>query len=210
MNPSVPEEFIARELEKDHARASAEYLAEFRTDVESFVSLDAVRACIEPDCRERGPMRQYRYHAFVDPSGGSSDSMTLAIAHKAGDTVVVDMVRERRPPFSPEAVVEEFSNELKRYRVTTVVGDRYSGEWCRERFRVHSINYQVAGLSKSDFYQALLPMINSRGVDLLDDARLVHHSWALSAAPRAAVRTRSTMAAARTTTWPTPLPAAAI
>jgi hypothetical protein len=107
-------------------------------------------------------------------------------------------------------VVEEFSNELKRYRVTTVVGDRYSGEWCRERFRVHSINYQVAGLSKSDLYQALLPMINSRGVDLLDDARLVHHSWALSAAPRAAVRTRSTMAAARTTTWPTPLPAAAI
>jgi hypothetical protein len=35
MNSSVPEEFIQRELEKDHSRAAVEYLAEFRTDVES-------------------------------------------------------------------------------------------------------------------------------------------------------------------------------
>jgi hypothetical protein len=104
INPSVPEEFIQRELEKDHARAAAEYLAEFRTDVESFISL-------EPGCRERGPSRQWRYHAFVDPSGGSNDGMTLAIAHK-GNTVILDLVRERRAPFSPEAVVEEFAGEL--------------------------------------------------------------------------------------------------
>jgi len=96
MNPSVPEEFIACELDKDQARAAAEYLAEFRTDVENFVGLEAVRACIEPGCRERGALRQWRYHAFVDPSGGSNDAMTLAIAHKEGNTVILDMVRERR------------------------------------------------------------------------------------------------------------------
>jgi hypothetical protein len=126
MNPSVPEEFIARELDKDQARAAAEYLAEFRTDVENFIGLDAIRACIEPGCRERGALRQWRYHAFVDPSGGSNDAMTLAIAHKEGNTVILDMVRERRPPFSPEAVVEEFANALKNYRITTVAGDRYA------------------------------------------------------------------------------------
>jgi hypothetical protein len=107
MNPSVDEEFIQRELEKDYARAAAEYLAEFRTDVESFVSLDAVRACIAPGVRELPPTREHRYHAFTDPSGGPNDSMTLCIAHKAGNTIVVDMSRERRPPFSPEAVVDE-------------------------------------------------------------------------------------------------------
>ena len=174
MNPSVPEEFIARELDKDQARAAAEYLAEFRTDVENFIGLEAVRACIEPGCRERGALRQWRYHAFVDPSGGSNDAMTLAIAHKEGNTVILDMVRERRPPFSPEAVVEEFANELKNYRITTVAGDRYAGEWPRERFRLHGVNYEVADKSKSELYVALLPSVNSRAVDLLDDDRLVN------------------------------------
>ena len=174
MNPSVPEDFIARELEKDPARAGAEYLAEFRTDIENFVSLDAVRACVEPGCRERGIERQWRYHAFVDPSGGSADSMTMCIAHRAGDTVVIDWTRERRPPFSPEAVVEEFASELKRFRCTMVVGDRFGGEWCRERFRIHGINYELADKPKSELYGALLPLINSRGIDLLDDDRLVH------------------------------------
>ena len=174
MNPSVPEEFIARELDKDQARAAAEYLAEFRTDVENFIGLEAVRACIEPGCRERGALRQWWYHAFVDPSGGSNDAMTLAIAHKEGNTVILDMVRERRPPFSPEALVEEFANELKNYRITTVAGDRYAGEWPRERFRLHGVNYEVADKSKSELYVALLPSVNSRAVDLLDDDRLVN------------------------------------
>jgi hypothetical protein len=88
----------------------------------------------------------------VDPSGGSNDAMTLAIAHKEGNTVILDMVRERRPPFSPEAVVEEFANELKNYRITTVAGDRYAGEWPRERFRLHGVNYEVADKSKSELY----------------------------------------------------------
>ena len=30
--------------------------------------------------------------AFVDPSGGSADSMTLAIAHKKGNTSILDIV----------------------------------------------------------------------------------------------------------------------
>jgi hypothetical protein len=174
MNSSVPEEFIARELEKDHPRAAAEYLAEFRTDVESFVSLDAVRGCIGAGCRERGPSRQWRYWGFCDPSGGSNDAMTLAVAHREGNTVILDLVRERRPPFSPEAVVEEFAGVLRAYRCTSVVGDRYAGEWPRERFRIHFINYEVAEKSKSELYQSLLPLLNSRAIDLLDSDRLLH------------------------------------
>jgi hypothetical protein len=174
MNPTIPEHEIAAELEKDLAAASAEYLAEFRTDVESYISLDAVRACIATDVRDRLPMRHIRYHAFVDTSGGSSDSMTLSIMHREGNTVVHDLDRERPAPFSPEAVIEEYANELKRYRITTVVGDRYAGEWPRERFRIHGINYEVSDLNKSELYVAMLPIINSRGIDLLDNGKLVH------------------------------------
>jgi hypothetical protein len=167
MNPTVPAAEIEREFEKDAASAAAEFGAEFRSDIESFINVDAVRACMSVE-RERLPDRQYRYYAFVDPSGGSNDAMTLAVAHKSGVTVVLDAIREIKPPFSPEAVVEEFAKLLRSYRCTLVYGDRYSGEWCREVFRRHSINYEPSPQPKSDLYQDLLPLINSGGVDLLD------------------------------------------
>src|SRR5258708_1189006 len=46
------------------------------------------------------------------------------------------------------------------------------GDWPRERFREHGITYETADKPKSDLYRDLLPAINSRMVDLLDDARL--------------------------------------
>jgi hypothetical protein len=42
-NPTLPQSVIDRALEKDRARAMAEYLAEFRTDVEGFVALEVAR-----------------------------------------------------------------------------------------------------------------------------------------------------------------------
>ena len=101
MNPTLPEHVVARALEEDPSAAAAEYIGEFRTDIEGFVSREAVEACVEIDRRELPPLDETRYLAFVDPSGGSADSMTLAIAHRDGERVVLDAVRDRRPPFSP-------------------------------------------------------------------------------------------------------------
>ena len=173
MNPTVPQAEIDAEMEKDPANAMAEYYAEFRTDIESFISIEAVRACITPSCYERPSDRQKRYWGFVDPSGGSNDAMTLGIAHKEGNTVIVDLIREARPQFSPEAVVEDFAKLLGDYRIKTVYGDNFGGEWCKEPFRLRGVNYEKSKYSKSELYQSLLPLINSRGVDLLDNTRLV-------------------------------------
>jgi hypothetical protein len=173
MNPTIPQEEIDAKLAEDPAAGAAELLAEFRSDLADFVTREAITACIETGCRERPPGRGFRYVGFTDPSGGASDSFTLAIAHKEGNTVILDAVREVRPPFSPEAVVEEFADLLKRYRISSVEGDRYGGEFPRERFRVCGINYRVAEKTKADLYRDLLPLINSRAVDLLDDDKLV-------------------------------------
>jgi hypothetical protein len=174
MNPTVPQRLIDQAMEADPASAAAEWLAGFRTDVEGWVSREALEACVSWDVRERPPVGDlYYYHAFVDPSGGSSDSFTLAIAHREGDVVIVDAVRERRPPFSPEDVVGEFARLLKSYNVSVVVGDRYGGDWPRERFREHGVAYEPSGKSKSDLYRDLLPAINSRRLDLLDEPRLL-------------------------------------
>jgi hypothetical protein len=118
-------------------------------------------------------MKGTSYAAFVDPSGGSSDSMTVAIAHRdRGGRAVLDAVRERRPPFSPDEVVVEFSGLLKAYGIRKVTGDRYGGEWPGERFRAYGIEYVPSEKSKSDVYRDLLPLLNSRKTELLDLPRL--------------------------------------
>jgi hypothetical protein len=114
-----------------------------------------------------------QYVVFVDPSGGSSDSMTLAIAHGEQERIVLDCLREHRSPFSPEAVVADFVALLRDYRVRTVVGDRWGGEWAREPFRKAGIEYRVSDVSKSDLFRNVLPLINSGRVELLDHSRLV-------------------------------------
>ena len=78
---SVPQRVVDRALEKDRARATAEYLAQFRTDVEGFVAVEIVEACTG-DYREMLAAANNFYRAFTDPSGGSDHSFALAISHK--------------------------------------------------------------------------------------------------------------------------------
>jgi hypothetical protein len=42
---SLPQRVVDRALETDRARATAEYLAQFRADIEGFVALEIVEAC---------------------------------------------------------------------------------------------------------------------------------------------------------------------
>jgi hypothetical protein len=166
MNPSVPQSFIDAAYEDDPTNAAAEYGAQFRSDIEAFISREAVEACVIAGRFELPPMANTRYVAFCDPSGGSSDSMTLAIAHKEGDRAILDAIREVKPPFSPEAVVADFCRLLKTYHINTVIGDKYAGLWPRERYQVHGVTYDAAAKPKSDIYRDLLPIINGRRVEL--------------------------------------------
>jgi hypothetical protein len=174
MNPTVPQRVIDAAMESDSAAALAEYGAQFRTDVESYVSREAVEACIALGVRERAPLPGIRYGGFCDPAGGSGgDSMTLAIGHERDGTVILDALRERMPPFSPADVTGEFSTLLKTYHVDKIVGDRYAGEWPREKFSEFGIRYEAATKAKSDLYKDTLAILNSGKVDLLDHPKLV-------------------------------------
>jgi hypothetical protein len=179
MNPTVDAHLIADAYEQDDAAAAAEYGAEFRRDIESFVSREAVEAVVVAGRRELPPLPGVRYRAFVDPSGGSQDSMTLAIAHRERDRAVLDCVREARPPFNPSEVVADFATTLRAYRVQSVVGDAYAGQWPQERFRAHGIRYELAEQRKSDIYAEVLPLVNSGRVELLDLPRLISQLCAL-------------------------------
>lgn len=173
MNPTIPQSVIDRATERDPASASAEYGAEFRSDLEAFVSREIVEAAIDPGVHERPPIDGVRYFAFVDPSGGQSDSMTLAIAHVEKRVLALDAVRERKAPFSPESAVSDFATVLKSYKISRVEGDRFGGAWPAESFARHKISYHPAGKTRSELYRDVLPELNSKTVALLDEPKII-------------------------------------
>jgi hypothetical protein len=174
MNPTVPQAVVDEALERDPAKAAAEYLAEFRKDVETFVSPEVVEAAVVAGRYELPYQRGIAYAFFTDPSGAVADSATIAVTHKdENGNTVVDAIRERRPPFSPEQVTSEFAGLIKAYNGVEVHGDHYGGEWPRQEFRKSGIQYIVSDKPKSTIYNEFLPLLNSGKVELLDNPRLV-------------------------------------
>jgi hypothetical protein len=175
MNPSVPQSFIDAEYERDPEAAAAEFGAQFRSDLADYIPREVVEGAVVPDRRELPPVHGVEYVGAIDVSGGSVDSMTMAIAHAGPDnTVVLDLVREARPPFNAEQVTSEFMAEARRYNIARVVGDRFGGEWPREAAARYGVTYEVADRSKSDFYRDCLPLFTSGKVELLDNIRLIN------------------------------------
>jgi hypothetical protein len=193
LNPTFDRHAVERAYEDDPAAASAEYGAQFRQDLESYVSVEALQRVVVPGRAELSrQLDQVDYAAFCDPAGGSGeDSMTLAICHgeveeETGRVIaVLDVLREAKPPFSPEAVVQEFAEMLRAYGLAEVTGDRYGGDWPQEAFWRAGIAYRKATRTKSEIYAACLARLNSRTVELLDVASLLSQLGALERRPHA-------------------------
>lgn len=182
MNPTIDPAEEAEAYEDDAASAAAEWGGNFRDDIGEFVAREVVEGCTPPGRFELPPIAGQRYVAFVDPSGGSADSMTLAIAFadpQDRTRGILAAVRDVKPPFSPAQVVADFAALLKTYRVSRVRGDRYAGEWPRERFREMGITYELSEKPKGDIYRDMLPLLNSGRVELLDVKALTNQLCAL-------------------------------
>jgi hypothetical protein len=173
MNAKVDKAIISEAYESDPESARAEYGGEFRDDLADFVTREIVDAVTCWGRHELPPAPGVTYAAFCDPSGGVSDSMTLAVAHlQNGDVCVLDAILEVRPPFDPTNAVEQCTALLKRFGITRVVGDRYAGEWPKARFAEHGIVFEQSAKPKSDIYHDLLPLLNAKRVELLEHPRL--------------------------------------
>lgn len=172
LNPLLSQKVVDRALEKDPSAGAAEYLAEFRSDVETLLTMEAVDAVTIAKRHELPPLEDVQYYAFADPSGSGADSYTFAIAHNERGVSVLDLIRETRPPFSPDATTAAYAELCKTYRVKQVVQDRYGLEWTKERWRAHGIEPVESRDTASEILANLLPMINSGQVELLDHARL--------------------------------------
>ena len=172
MNPTISADVIAEAMRRDPVAAAAEWGATFRTDVESFVDLDTVDRATVSGRSVLAPVEGVSYVACLDAAGGSGrDSMTVAVAHVEEGVARLDIVREWRPPFSPDQATAEAAAVVLPY-TTVVYADRYAGDWPVVAFAQHGISVGRCDRTKSELYLELLPLLNSHRVELLDSERL--------------------------------------
>jgi len=173
LNPTFSDNILTRLFKGKLRRAhmETEINAEFRSDIEAFLPDSLIKGVMtrQPTLPESGR----NYFAFLDPSGGRVDSMTLGIAHvEEEDGIVLDRLEEFTPPFSPEEVVAHFSGLMKSYGISRCTSDRFGGSWIEEPFRKQGIVIEMAEMTASELYLEFQVLVSMNKVKLLDHEKL--------------------------------------
>ena len=71
LNPTIDPEVIAEALEKDPAEASADYLAQWRDDLSTFISRELIGNAVDRGVTVRPYESGHRYTSFIDASRGN-------------------------------------------------------------------------------------------------------------------------------------------
>lgn len=171
MNPDLPARVVQQAYERDAASARAEYGGQFRDDVAAFLPREVVDQALRASPLELPWSRKARYHGFVDPAGGGQDEYAMAIGHREGERLVVDLLRARKG--EPAAITAEYAEAFKAYGVRHVHSDRYAGEWPVTEFERHGVTVEQGAKPKSDLYRDALAAFNSGRVEIPPDDRLV-------------------------------------
>lgn len=201
MNTTLPQKVVDQAMAEDPAAARAEYLGMFRDDVAQFLPREVIEQLVVKNRKELPPRNMVNYAAFCDLSGGRNDDAALAIGHKEGDKVVLDLIRQWKPPFSPDQAVGAMCLVLARYGIDRCVGDNYSAEWVKQAFESRGVRYERATATvynhnaaqkvakpKSQLYAELLPRLCSGEIELLDNETLVHQLSSLERRTRSGGR----------------------
>lgn len=172
MNPTLPESVVTRAMERDPEAARAEYLAEFRSDLSSFISREVISELTRSSPLTIPYDRSRSYMAFVDPAGGGQDEFCLAIGHESENRLIVDSLLARRG--TPARIVDEFAGILKGYGIRTMTGDRYAGSWPADEFRRYGVILEPSKKVRSDLYGDALQIINSGRCELPPDDKMLN------------------------------------
>lgn len=174
-NPTIPKEEIEEALKEDYAIAKAEWLAIFREDLESYMTIEMIEGAIPHKLPLIPFAPKNRYVGFIDMSGGRSDSSCLAISYMDyQDNNKIKLVRleEIKAPHNPKLATKTFSDILKTYNLHIATGDRYSAGWVENEFRENGILYKTCESDKSDLYLNFQALVSMGKVELLDIKRL--------------------------------------
>jgi hypothetical protein len=176
MNPKLPATVVENALTADALKARAEFENVWREDVDDFLPIDVVDAATDWGVVERPPERNIRYVGYADAASGTGrDAFGLAIGHAVNDaarTIVIDLVRERKPRFVAADVIREFSHLLRSYGISEIVSDNFAAGFCSDEWMRNGIQFRACANSTAENFLFALPLLTSKRARLVDDAML--------------------------------------
>jgi hypothetical protein len=141
MTPRIRVEDLERERAADPVYFAREYLAEFQSDIASFIPESDILAGIG-GWKEREPAKSLSYVAALDASSVTGgDVFSFGIAHADRTDVVVDLLRGWRKEAVPR-VVDEIASVCRLYGLHSIVADQYAFQFLAELMRQRSIALQ--------------------------------------------------------------------
>lgn len=191
MNPNIPVEWLEQRRIEDPDLYRREFGAEFVDGTSAFLSSTDVLACQRKGVGTLAPKAGIQYAAAIDPAF-SRDLFALGIAHRETDRVILDGVWTwHREGF--EATLDEVVAVASRYRVKSIRTDQFSAQaviegLARRSLHCQAVAWEVQG--KWQAYARMKALINTRGLELPDDAALAEELLKLEAKalPSGAVR----------------------
>lgn len=155
-NTTLSDEVIEQQREANPDAAPSEWDALFRSDRWGFLSDEDIDNAIDHDRpRELAPKPGVTYYAFVDASGGGSDAYAIAIAHREGERIVIDVVRGKHG--NPKKITQEYAELCRAYRIRTVTGDKYAKDWVQDAWREEGFTYHEAEQPAAQLYLEAQP-----------------------------------------------------
>jgi hypothetical protein len=178
MNSSVSQSIVDASLAEDASSGAAEWLAEFRQGVSSYLDEATLSAAVDYDRRspELPPQRDLRYRAFVDAASGSGDShYTCAIGYRKDGRFVISALRGYAAPADPSVVTKELADVVRRYGCNgEVFGDSFAPGFLKAAWEREGLRYRQCKLtSASQVYLETLPLFTQHIVALPDHPRLL-------------------------------------
>jgi hypothetical protein len=167
-NPSYSKKKVKSLKRINPIAYKTEYMAEFRSDLSAMYDPLVIDDAVNTDRPLELPYSEkHSYKAFVDVAGGGGrDSYAICIAHKEGERVIIDVVRSRKPRFNPLEITSQYCDLLKQYHISSVTGDKFSGDWASNAFKKFGIEYKRAEKPKSELYLEAESLFNTQRIDL--------------------------------------------
>lgn len=172
LNPLYDENTINALIANDPA-FRAEYLAEWRSDLEQWLPRELLQLAMSGPALSLPDPAHRPYYCGIDPSGGGHDSYTAALCHVEGEKIVVDRIEERFSPLDPAQVTEEFATIMKAYGIRRIKSDRYAGMWPTAAYAKHSVAVEINDQSASELLLELGALIRMGRVVLPESDRLL-------------------------------------
>ncbi|MEN6560473.1 MAG: hypothetical protein ABFD52_06850 [Acidobacteriota bacterium] len=173
MNPTIGKGIVDKALATDYVSARSEYLAEFRDDIETFLTTESIEAVIVPGRKALPRLDGVRYFGFLDSSSGMADAAAAAIAHReTGGKVILDRLEVRPSPHSPLDVLKGFMGIFKEYGIFEVRADRYAVGFTSQAIAESGLKYVPSDLDKSSIFREFEPLVTTGQVELLDHKQL--------------------------------------